>query len=74
MVNITRLKGALKAHSIKPETAARAMGIHPATYYRRLNKKSPKFTVDEVSKLSELLNLEPKEMEAIFFDRELADK
>ena len=69
VVNVERLKDEMKKRSITPDAAATAMGIDVATYYRRLNRQGTKFTVEEVGKLSELLNLSPKVMQEIFFER-----
>lgn len=69
MVNVERLRDEMKKMSITPDAAAEAMGIDVATYYRRINRQGTKFTVEEVSKLSELLNLSPDTMQEIFFER-----
>ena len=54
------------------EDAARAIGVNRSTFYRRVQREGSKFTVEEVEKLSTLLRLSSQEMQAIFFDRELA--
>lgn len=72
MVNINKLREALAARSISYEDAARAIGIDRATFYRRLERAGSKFTVEEVAKLSRLLNMDGQTMQDIFFDRELA--
>ena len=69
MVNVERLREEMKEKSITPDAAAVAMGIDVATYYRRMNRQGTKFTVEEVSKLSELLNLSSETMQEIFFER-----
>ena len=69
MVNVDRLREEMKKKSITPDAAAEAMGIDVATYYRRMSRQGTKFTVEEVSKLSELLNLSAKTMQDIFFER-----
>lgn len=69
MVNVERLRDEMRKRSITPDAAAEAMGIDVATYYRRMNRQGTKFTVEEVSKLSELLNLSPRTMQEIFFER-----
>lgn len=69
MVNVERLRDEMKKRSISPDAAAEAMQIDVATYYRRMNRQGTKFTVEEVGKLSELLNLSPKDMQEIFFNR-----
>ena len=72
MVNVDRLTAALKACSIPIEKAADALGIDRATFYRRLQKQGTKFTVEEVAKLAEMLNLSSAELQEIFFDQQLA--
>lgn len=72
MVNINRLRQALAARSISYEDAARAIGVDRATFYRRIERAGAKFTVEEVEKLSRLLNMDRQTMNDIFFDRELA--
>lgn len=69
MVNLERLKDEMKKKSITPDVAADAMGIDVATYYRRMNRQGIKFTVEEVSKLSKLLDLSPQTMQDIFFEQ-----
>lgn len=67
MVNVDQLKSALQARNITIEQAAGELGVDPATFYRRLNKQGRKFTVEEVAKLSELLRMDSKTMQNIFF-------
>ena len=69
MVNIQRLREALAAKNIKVDSAAQAIGMNPSTFYRRLQRDGVKFTVDEVQKLSDLLKLSAKDLNAIFFSR-----
>lgn len=69
MVNVERLREEMRKRSVTADAAAAAMGIDVATYYRRMNRQGTKFTVEEVSKLSELLNLSSKAMQEIFFER-----
>lgn len=66
---MNRLREAMKSRSITPETAADALGIDRATFYRRLERQGAKFTVEEVEKLSKLLKLTSKTMQEIFFER-----
>ena len=72
MVNVQRLQGALKQRDISYEEAAMALGIDRATFYRRLSQNGMKFTVNEVEKLTRLLNLSAKDMQDIFFESALA--
>lgn len=68
MVNIERLKNALQSRNITIDQASKAMGVNPATMYRRFNRGGGKFTVTEVERLAELLNMNAKDMQDIFFD------
>ena len=72
MVNVIRLQNALKKRAVSYEEAARAIGVDRSTFYRRVQREGAKFTVEEVERLSVLLNLSSQEMQDIFFDRELA--
>lgn len=68
MVNIERLKTALQSKNITIDQAAKSIGVNPTTMYRRFNRNGEKFTVAEVEKLAELLNMDAKAMQNIFFD------
>ena len=68
MVNLDRLKLAMQAKSITVEQASEHLGINPATFYRRLNRNGEKFTVAEVGRLAELLDMSSAAMQDIFFD------
>lgn len=72
MVNVNKLQEALRARDVSTETAAKALGIDRATFYRRLSRNGSKFTVEEVAKLIQLLHLSSESVQEIFFDRELA--
>lgn len=72
MVNITKLQEALRDKSVPYEEAAKAIGMDRSTFYRRLERKGSKFTVEEVEKLAKVLAMPPKQMQEIFFDQELA--
>lgn len=72
MVNINRLREAMNQKSVSLEDAAKAIGIDRATFYRRIEKAGTKFTVEEVDKLANLLDMDSATMQDIFFDRQLA--
>ena len=72
LVNIDRLKAAMKVKNITIEQASERIGINPVTFYRRINRDGEKFTVSEVGKLAELLDMDSATMNDIFFDQRLA--
>ena len=72
MVNIDRLKTAMRAKNVTIEQASEHIGINPVTFYRRINRDGEKFTVSEVAKLADLLGMDSATMQDIFFDQKLA--
>ena len=72
MVNIERLRTALRDRNVSVEQAAEALGVNPVTFYRRINRNGEKFTISEVDKLADLLNLDSDAVNTIFFDKRLA--
>ena len=72
MVNIERLKSAMRSKNITVEQASEHIGVNPATFYRRISREGEKFTVSEVGKLAELLDMDSSAMQDIFFDKRLA--
>lgn len=69
MVNIERLKTALKSRGVTIEQASERIGVNPATFYRRISQDGKNFTVAEVGMLVNLLGLDAKDMQAIFFEK-----
>lgn len=69
MVNISRLKSAMQERNITINQASEAIGINPATFFRRINRQGVKFTVEEIGKLAELLHLDGPTIQNIFFDK-----
>ena len=72
MVNVERLKNALRMRNVTIEQASEHLGVNPVTFYRRINRNGEKFTVAEVAKLAELLDMDAETMQSIFFDKQLA--
>ena len=67
-----RLKKTLQDRNITIEQASEHIGVNPATFYRRVSRNGEKFTVTEVGKLAELLDLDALALQNIFFDDKLA--
>ena len=68
LVNTDRLKSALQGRNITIEQASEHIGINPSTFYRKISRNGENFTVMEVSKLAELLNMDSQTLQGIFFD------
>ena len=71
MVNIERLKSAMRSKNITVEQASEHIGVNPATFYRRISREGEKFTVSEVGKLAELLDMDSSAMQDIFLTSDL---
>lgn len=65
-MNIAKLKGKMAENNYNIESLSKKIGISSASLSRKLNEKS-KFTVAEVNKIFEALNLTPDEAKIIFF-------
>lgn len=72
MVNVQRLKSKMQEKNISVEKASQALGMNSATFYRRIARNGENFTIDEVGKLADLLDMEWGTLLSIFFDRETA--
>ena len=50
------------------EELSEKIGIDKSTFYRRLESNGKKFTIEEVIKIANVLNLDRKKVDSIFFD------
>ena len=66
-IDIGYLKTKMKEAGRTPEQAASAMGMNTATYYRKLKSDGVKFTVDEMQRIIQYLNLTEEDAVRIFF-------
>lgn len=65
-VNINRLKGKIVEKEKTGAEIAKELGINQSTYYRKLSRGGATFTLDQASKLSEILDLNETERTDIF--------
>lgn len=66
-VNVNRLRGIIVERGLNGKKIAESLGINQSTYYRKLRANGAGFTISQVSKLTELLELDDDERVAIFF-------
>lgn len=72
-VNINKLKGKTREMQLTDEKVASLLGMHPATYSRKLNGENGEtFTLRQVFALVEILTLTNAEAIEIFFGNKLA--
>lgn len=71
MVNTRRLKDIIDTKGTNVDEVAKRMGIDKSTLYRRIADGST-FTIGEVGKITEILQLSPTEAISIFFSQEVA--
>ena len=67
MVNVNKLRGIMKEKQISVECLADKGGIACSTLYRRLNDGGETFTIKEVAKIVEVLELDIETAMAVFF-------
>lgn len=71
MVNTNLLKGMIESKGTNVEDVAKRMGVDKSTLYRRIADGST-FTIGEVGKISEILELSHSEAISIFFSPTVA--
>lgn len=71
MVNINKLKGKIVENQMTVLSLASKTGIGKDTLYRRM-AEGETFTVGEVDKISQVLNLSVDDINAIFFSQYVA--
>lgn len=64
--NIDMLRGKMEKCRITNDEMAKRLGINPSTFYRKLKTDGTTFTVGQMHKIAEVLELEPEEATAIF--------
>jgi len=73
MVKVNKLKAKIVERDLSIQTVAKQLGMNRSTLYRKLkNRSGDAFTVGEVRKLSEILQLTPNEITEIFFSGDVA--
>lgn len=68
-VNVAKLKGKICEYGYNGERFAKAINITPATFYRKLKKNADTFTVEQIYKMAEILQLSRDDMMGIFFSK-----
>ena len=71
MLDVLKLKGKIIEKGKNIESVSADLGIHPATFYRKMKDNS--FEIKEVDKLVKILSLTGEEASAIFFSGFVAD-
>lgn len=66
-MNKTELRVAMKRKGMTYPKLAKALGIGYGTLWNKINHKT-EFTLDEIQKLVELLDLTPEQRDQIFFE------
>lgn len=64
--NMDVLRGKMAEKRISQEELARKIGIDSSTFYRKMKSKGTNFTVGQMHKIVEVLNLSNEEAASIF--------
>lgn len=73
MVDVEKLKIAIKDSGQTIRNIADKMGIDVSTLYRKLQNGGESFTVKEAAQLAEVLSLNSENAQEIFFGNKVAD-
>lgn len=65
MININKLKKEIALNNLSIEELSEKIGIDKSTFYRRLESNGKKFTIEEVIKIANVLNLDRKKEDSI---------
>lgn len=72
-VKVDKIKGKTRELRMTDEQVAGFIGIHPSTYYRKLNSENGgTFTLNQIFKIVDLLKFTKSEAADIFFADKLA--
>ena len=64
--NMDVLRGKMTEKKVRKEDLAQKIGVDPSTFYRKLKDDGASFTVGQMHKIVEALNLTKEEATAIF--------
>ena len=67
MVNVDKLREAIKNSNHSITTLSAALGIDDSTFYRKLSKSGSTFTIEQADTIKRELNLSAKVAQDIFF-------
>ena len=69
-MDVEKLKTVIREQGIKNSDLAKALGIDESTFYRKMLNGS--FSVAQANKMVEILGMDSKEANSIFFNGKLA--
>ena len=72
MANMLKLKARIVEMNMNVESVAKEIGIDKSTFYRKMQNDGDDFTVSEVKKLSNVLNMDLDVLSNIFFESSVA--
>ena len=64
--SMNRLRGKIRERGLTQQQVSEKIGIDPSTFYRKLASGGLAFTVGEMHKLADVLQLTPEESTQIF--------
>lgn len=64
--DMNKLRGHMAEKNLSPEDMAREIGVDPSTFYRKIKSDGVNFTVGQMHKIVDVLDLTREEAAAIF--------
>ena len=68
-VDVQALRKRIDQAEMNQETVANEIGMNRSSFYRKMRNRGVGFRIDEVQKMSVVLNLTPDEVRDIFFGK-----
>ena len=72
MLNVNKLKGKIVEKGYTVSKLAEQIGIDKSTLYRKIGSTKAELTIGEAQHIAQILELNAQEVNAIFFDKEVA--
>lgn len=64
--NMKKLRDKMAARKLSPEDMAQKIGVDPSTFYRKIKSEGVNFTVGQMHKIADVLQLTSEEATIIF--------
>lgn len=72
-VDIAKLRGQMVARGMTQEQLAKEIGVNPSTLSRKMRLSGIYFTIGEVHKMVDVLEIQPREAANIFLAKNLQE-
>ena len=68
--DVDKLRGKMAERRVSQEEISSKLGMNPSTFYRKMKSDGLTFTVGQMHKIVEVLDISPDEAKSIFLNRD----